>query len=492
MTSLNPVVTDRRPAHRGDRAALRGRDKREATRPGRATCCSKVGIPDPGRRLKEYPHQLSGGMRQRVLIAIALACEPRLLIADEPTTALDVTIQAQVLEVLKQLVADTDAALLMITHDLGVVAGLCDSVNVMYSGRIVESADRERLFAQPRHPYTGGLLASIPRLDSPRGDAADADPGLADPDAAVGRGVRVRAAVPQRDRRVHRRSTPGLDADGDRQLRCFNPLDRRPSATAARGGDPMSALVQRRGPQGPLPDPRGASPRPPGRRGAGRRRGRPRDRGGQDPRPGRRVRVRQVHARPGGPAARARSPRARVLFDGEDVAALEGEELRAKRQDMQMVFQDPLASLNPRQSVETLLTEPLRAHGIAYDKQTRVRELLDQVGLPGDGRAEVPARVLRRPAAADRHRPGDRARAAVRHRRRAGLGARRLDPGPGAQPARGAPGAARPHLPGHRPRPGRRAARLRRGGGDVPRRHRRAGRLRRPRTPSRCTPTPRR
>ena len=136
-------------------------------------------------------------MRQRVLIAIALACEPQLLIADEPTTALDVTIQAQVLEVLKDLVADTDAALLMITHDLGVVAGLCDEVNVMYSGRIVESTDRgDRCSREPRHPYTGGLLGSIPRLDSPRGDAAAADPGLADPDDPVDRGLRLRAALP--------------------------------------------------------------------------------------------------------------------------------------------------------------------------------------------------------------------------------------------------------------------------------------------------------
>ncbi len=137
----------------------------------------RCGIPDPDRRLREYPHQLSGGMRQRALIAMALACKPRLLICDEPTTALDVTIQAQVLELLKELVTDTGTAMIMITHDLGVVAGLCDQVNVMYSGRIVESATRGELFAHPRHRYTHGLLASIPRLDAPRGEPLHPIPG---------------------------------------------------------------------------------------------------------------------------------------------------------------------------------------------------------------------------------------------------------------------------------------------------------------------------
>ncbi len=137
----------------------------------------RCGIPDPARRLREYPHQLSGGMRQRALIAIALACKPALLICDEPTTALDVTIQAQVLELLKELVADLGTAMVMITHDLGVVAGLCDFVNVMYAGRVVEAAPRRELFAHPRHRYTEGLLSSIPRLDAPRGEPLRPIPG---------------------------------------------------------------------------------------------------------------------------------------------------------------------------------------------------------------------------------------------------------------------------------------------------------------------------
>nr|WP_304608769.1 ABC transporter ATP-binding protein [Glycomyces amatae] len=163
LSSLNPVVPigrqitevlERHRGLKGDKAA------KEA-----AHLLDRVGIPDPTRRLKEYPHQLSGGMRQRVLIAIAVACAPRLLIADEPTTALDVTIQAQILELLKDLVDTEGTALLMITHDLGVVAGLCDEVNVLYSGRVVESAPVRELFARPTHPYTIGLLGSIPRLD---------------------------------------------------------------------------------------------------------------------------------------------------------------------------------------------------------------------------------------------------------------------------------------------------------------------------------------
>ncbi|KES03067.1 peptide ABC transporter ATPase [Streptomyces toyocaensis] len=168
LSSLNPVVpvgvqvTEILERHRG----MKG----EAARKEAADLLDRVGIPDPTRRLKEYPHQLSGGMRQRALIAMAVACAPRMLIADEPTTALDVTIQAQILELLKELVDQEGTALLMITHDLGVVAGLCDQVNVLYAGKVVESAGRRELFGHPTHPYAHGLLGSIPRLDAPRGE----------------------------------------------------------------------------------------------------------------------------------------------------------------------------------------------------------------------------------------------------------------------------------------------------------------------------------
>jgi oligopeptide/dipeptide ABC transporter ATP-binding protein len=126
---------------------------------------AQVGIPSPKARAADYPHQFSGGMRQRAMIAMALACEPRLLIADEPTTALDVTIQAQILDLLRALVTDRGTALILITHDLGVVAGMCERVNVMYAGTFVETGTADQVFAHPRHPYTLGLLQSVPRLD---------------------------------------------------------------------------------------------------------------------------------------------------------------------------------------------------------------------------------------------------------------------------------------------------------------------------------------
>lgn len=168
LSSLNPVVpigrqvTEILRRHRGLRGAAADKEAAELL--------DRVGIPDPTRRLREYPHQLSGGMRQRALIAMAVACRPRVMIADEPTTALDVTIQAQILELLKDLVTEEGTALLMITHDLGVVAGLCDDINVLYAGRAVETAPRSPLFSEPTHPYTVGLLGSIPRLDAPRGE----------------------------------------------------------------------------------------------------------------------------------------------------------------------------------------------------------------------------------------------------------------------------------------------------------------------------------
>ncbi|MEV4758913.1 ABC transporter ATP-binding protein [Micromonospora sp. NPDC049559] len=222
LSSLNPVI----PIGLQVAEVLerhQGRDRRTALREAR-DLLDAVGIPDPSRRLKEYPHQISGGMRQRALIAIALACKPRLLIADEPTTALDVTIQAQILTLLKELVDQSGTALIMITHDLGVVAGLCDTVNVLYGGKVVETAPRHDLFAEPRHPYTHGLLSSVPRLDSPRGERLHAIRGSVSDNIPWSEGC---AFAPRCDRVVDAclEGTPPLEPTArNGRLRCNNPV----------------------------------------------------------------------------------------------------------------------------------------------------------------------------------------------------------------------------------------------------------------------------
>jgi peptide/nickel transport system ATP-binding protein len=222
LSSLNPVI----PIGLQVAEVLerhQGQSRQQAMRESRRLL-DAVGIPDPARRLKEFPHQLSGGMRQRALIAIALACRPRLLIADEPTTALDVTIQAQILTLLKELVEESGTALIMITHDLGVVAGLCDTVNVLYAGKVVERARRHDLFGDPRHPYTHGLLQSVPRLDAERGGRLHSIRGSVRDNILWPDGC---AFAPRCDRVVDEciGATPQLEPTargGD--LRCYNPV----------------------------------------------------------------------------------------------------------------------------------------------------------------------------------------------------------------------------------------------------------------------------
>jgi oligopeptide transport system ATP-binding protein len=176
MTSLNPYLSVARQltevleVHKAAPPA--------AARRTSIAMLERVGIPDAGRRIDQYPHQFSGGMRQRVMIAMALLCEPEVLFADEPTTALDVTIQAQILELVAELQASLGTAVVLVTHDLGVVAGTADRVAVMYAGRIVEEGTTAEVFANPLHPYTRGLLASLPRIDTPPRERLDAIPGL--------------------------------------------------------------------------------------------------------------------------------------------------------------------------------------------------------------------------------------------------------------------------------------------------------------------------
>ena len=223
MTSLNPVLT----IGRQIREVLEthfGMDKKEGEERA-AELLDRVGIPQAPARLHDYPHQFSGGMRQRAMIAMALACQPKLLIADEPTTALDVTIQAQILDLLRALVAEQDTALMLITHDLGVVAGMCERVNVMYAGMFMETGTAEQVFARPRHPYTLGLLQSVPRLDAARktplrpieGNPRD----MLRPPQECPFAPRCRYEVEE-----SRKSVPPLEAiEPGHKIACFNPVD---------------------------------------------------------------------------------------------------------------------------------------------------------------------------------------------------------------------------------------------------------------------------
>jgi len=222
MTSLNPVLTIGRQIRESLQTHL-GLDRKQAE--ARAVeLLKQVGIPEARDRVGDYPHQFSGGMRQRAMIAMALACEPKLLIADEPTTALDVTIQAQILDLLRSVVAERDTALILITHDLGVVAGMCERVHVMYAGMVVEAGSAETVFATPRHPYTFGLLQSVPRLDTPRGrplrpiEGAPRD--MLRPPAACPFAPRCAYEVEKSRQEV----PPLLEIAPGHKVACFNPV----------------------------------------------------------------------------------------------------------------------------------------------------------------------------------------------------------------------------------------------------------------------------
>jgi oligopeptide transport system ATP-binding protein len=222
MTSLNPVLTIGRQIREALETHFDMNRKEAETRA--SELLDRVGIPRANERLRDYPHQFSGGMRQRAMIAMALACKPKLLIADEPTTALDVTIQAQILNLLRALVDEENAALILITHDLGVVAGMCERVNVMYGGMFMETGTADQLFAAPRHPYTLGLLQSIPRLDAARRarlhPIEGAPPNMLRPPSACPFQPRCRYEVD-----LSRRQVPELrEIEPGHQVACFNPV----------------------------------------------------------------------------------------------------------------------------------------------------------------------------------------------------------------------------------------------------------------------------
>ncbi|MGW4599544.1 dipeptide ABC transporter ATP-binding protein [Streptomyces sp. NPDC004457] len=332
-----------------------------------------AGLPDPARRSRQYPHELSGGMRQRVLIAMATAARPRLLVADEPTSALDVTVQRQILDHLEALAADTGTAVLLITHDLGVVADRAQHVVVMSRARVVEAGPTREVLADPRHPYTRRLLADVPRL-TPR--ARPATPPAPPAEAT---------SLP--------RPSPG-PAPGSR------PAPLSGSAPPVPGPGPASAA----GPSGDAPDPgvllrvRGLTLSFPLRGPGPRRRHLAVDGVGFDIPRGRTLGL--VGESGSGKSTTARlvlgleRPEAgTVELDGVDVTAVRGAARRRLHRRVQLVHQNPYASLNPRFTVEELLTEPLRNHrvGDRAQRAATVRRLLDDVALPAD--------VLRRRAA---------------------------------------------------------------------------------------------
>lgn len=218
LSSLNPVLRSGKQIEEAIRLH-RGMGRTEAEKEA-VRIMELVGIPSPGARAKDYPHQLSGGMRQRIMIAMAISCNPSLLIADEPTTALDVTIQAQILELLKKLIKEIKTSMLLITHDLGIVAELCDRVSVMYAGNIVESGSTRAIFKNPQHPYTLGLLNAIPRVDLDLDRLAvinGAVPNLAHPPG----GCRFNPRCGEHDEICHRNKPPPVEVEPGHFVCCW-------------------------------------------------------------------------------------------------------------------------------------------------------------------------------------------------------------------------------------------------------------------------------
>ena len=358
----------------------------------------EVGIPRPETRIDAYPFQLSGGLRQRVGIALALAADPQILIADEPTTALDVTTQAQILALLRRLQRTKGVALMLITHDMGVIAQMADDVAVMYLGRIVEFAPVAQLFAAPRHPYTRALLRSVPNLRAvPRERLATIGGAVPHPGARPV-GCPFHPRCPEMiegrcDRRRRRKSRPASGREllpRGRDGHACEPHERDAARMCSRWNLSKEFPIQQRA---------AAARDRPGARGAGCELF---DRPRRDAGAGRRERLRQDHRRRAASCARCRRPEGAIRFSPRagssiDMAPLSRRALRPLRRHIQMIFQDPYASLNPRMMVGDIIAEPLLVNGVpAAQRQARVRELLDLVGLP----AASHARAFRTPSAA--------------------------------------------------------------------------------------------
>jgi len=399
-TSLNPVLTVGRQIVEALQlhAGLQG----AAARTRAAELLDQVGIPDPLRRLDEYPFQLSGGLRQRVMIAIALAGEPRLLIADEPTTALDVTIQAQVLDLLDDLRRKQNMALLLITHDLGVVARMADRVGVMYAGQLVEEAPRRAFFAQPAHPYSVRLFAALPDAER-RGGRLATIPGSVPPADARHEGCRFVERCSEVMPVCRSAPPPWREVDAGQCVRCFLPGS-APAVAALDGAGAAALAVESR----PLLEVTDLQVHFPIRRGILQRAvGAVRAVDGMSLQlmPGRTLALVGESGCGKTTAGKAmlqllRPTAGSVLLDGVELTTLTVDELRPLRAKMQMVFQDPFASLNPRLRIGDIIAEGMQALGTGRtggrvggdaakevplgDAATRVGSLLEQVGLHAD------------------------------------------------------------------------------------------------------------
>ena len=406
MTSLNPVLKIAKQL--SEAMVVHGKYTKEQAATRAVTLLGRMGVTAPERAVESYPHQFSGGMRQRAMIALGMSNDPSLLIADEPTTALDVTIQSQILELLRELNEDYGTAIILISHDLGVIARVCQRTVVMYAGEVVEEGSTEDLLSDPRHPYTWALINAVPRID----DAGSADRRLLTiegqpPDLLnVPKGCRFAPRCPFRIAKCDEH--PGLDeiAPG-RKARCWvtqsgETLPRRKFATVKPVAEVQSDSVA-------------AAPAPaaaPAKSITGEPILRLRNVVKHFPLPktGFFQPQRVVHAVDDvsfdvgrgetvglvGESGCGKSTLARVIvrihqpnsgeinFDGQDISQASAHEIRPIRRRMQMVFQDPFASLNPRMTIGEILAEPLRFHGVTTgqsETNERVKDLLNTVGL---------------------------------------------------------------------------------------------------------------